>query len=418
MRTSSASRPFQRHSRYLLVLATATLLAACSRPAPPEEPVRSVKLLTVGVGALQSNLEYSAEVRARVESRLGFRVAGKIVQRQAELGQRVKAGQVLAQLDPKDYQLAADAARAQLAAATTQRDLAAADFKRYQALKDQNFISGAELERRDATLKGAQATLDQARAQLSSQGNQAAYTTLVADVSGVVTGIDAEPGQVVAAGTPVVRIAQDGPRDVVFAVPEDKVAQIEQGSEVAVRGWAGGEPMAGRVREVAASADPATRTYQVKVAIEGAQAPALGSTVYVTPKALSHAGLAAIKLPTSALRQQGQATAVWVYDAASGTVKSQVVQIATADGNEAVVAAGLTPGMQVVATGVHVLSPGQKVTIYQQKVAQAPVSKAQTAPNSVVVPALPGNLATTGAGPAIAPAASAAPAPATASAAH
>ena len=389
MRTPSALRPLQRHSRFLLVLATASLLAACSRPAPPEEPVRSVKLLTVGVGSLQSSLDYAGEVRARVESRLGFRVAGKIVQRQAGLGQHVRAGQVLAQLDPKDYQLAADAARAQLAAATTQRDLAAADYKRFQVLKDQNFISGAELERRDATLKGAQASLDQARAQLSSQGNQANYTTLVADVSGVVTGIDAEPGQVVAAGTPVVRIAQDGARDVVFAVPEDKVAQITQGSDVAVRGWSGGAPLAGRVREVAASADPSTRTFQVKVAIDGAQAPALGSTVYVTPQALSHAGMAVIKLPTTALRQQGQATAVWVYDAASGTVKSQVVQIATADGNDAVVASGLTPGMQVVATGVHVLSQGQKVTIYQPKVAQAPVNKAQTAPGFVAVPAVP-----------------------------
>lgn len=393
MSISTAMRPVQRHSRVLLLLATATLLAACSRPAPPEEPVRSVKLLTVGVGTLQSSLEYSGEVRARVESRLGFRVAGKIVQRQAGLGQHVRAGQVLAQLDPKDYQLAADAARAQLAAATTQRDLAAADYKRFQVLKDQNFISGAELERRDATLKAAQATLDQARAQLAAQGNQAAYTTLVADVSGVVTGVDAEPGQVVSAGASVVRIAQDGPRDVVFAVPEDKVAQIAQGSEVAVRGWSGGAPLAGRVREVAASADPATRTFQVKVAIDGAEAPALGATVYVTPKALSHAGIAAIKLPTSALFQQGQSTAVWVYDAASSTVKSQEVQIATADGNEAVVAAGLSPGMQVVATGVHVLSQGQKVAVYQQKMPKSPMNKAQTATNFVANPAPPSALA-------------------------
>ena len=386
MRTPSVLRsaqPASRLSRPLLLLTAVLALAACSRPAPPEEPVRSVKLLTVGVGSLQSSLEYSAEVRARVESRLGFRVAGKIVQRQAELGQRVKAGQVLAQLDPRDYQLAADAARAQVASATTQRDLAAADLKRYQALKDQNFISGAELERREASLKAAQATLDQARAQLSTQGNQAAYTTLVADVSGVVTGIDAEPGQVVAAGTPVVRIAQDGPRDVVFAVPEDKVAQIAVGSDVAVRGWSGGAPITGTVREVAASADAATRTFQVKVAIEGSQLPPLGATVYATPKALSHAGLQAIKLPTSALRQEGQATAVWVYDPASSTVKSQPVQIATADGNEAVVAGGLTPGMQVVATGVHVLSPGQKVTVYQAKGAPAPASPAQAATNNV-----------------------------------
>lgn len=408
MRNPSATRSSPWSSRPLLVLATAALLAACSRPAPPQEPVRSVKLLTVGVGSLQSSLEYSGEVRARVESRLGFRVAGKIVKRQAELGQHVKAGQVLAQLDPRDYQLAADAARAQLASATTQRDLAAADYKRYQALKDQNFISGAELERRDATLKAAQATLDQARAQLSSQGNQAAYTTLVADVSGVVTGIDAEPGQVVSAGTPVVRIAQDGPRDVVFSVPEDKVGVIAPDSEVAVRGWAGGAELAGRVREVAASADAATRTYLVKVGIDGAEAPPLGSTVYVKPKALSHAGVPAIKLPTSALRQEGQATAVWVFDPASSTVKSQVVQIATADGNEAVVAGGLTPGMQVVATGVHVLSPGQKVVVYQQKSAPTQAGKAQTAINKVASPAAAG-------GPAPAAAATATPA-ATASA--
>jgi len=322
---------------------------------------------------------------------LGFNTSGTVETIEVKEGALVKAGQVLAQLDPKDYQLATDAARAQLASATTQRDLAAADLKRYQTLKDQNFISGAELERREATLKAAQATLDQARAQLSSQGNQAAYTTLVADVSGVVTGIDAEPGQVVAAGTPVVRIAQDGPRDVVFAVPEDKVAQIAVGSEVAVRGWSGGATLAGAVREVAASADAATRTYQVKVAIDSAEAPALGATVYVTPKALSHAGIPAIKLPTSALRQEGQATAVWVYDAASSTVKSQPVQIATADGNEAVVAAGLTPGMQVVATGVHVLSPGQKVMVYQPKTASAPAGKAKAAPELVANPASAAN---------------------------
>ena len=139
----------------------------------------------------------------------------------------------------------------------TNRDLAAADFKRYPTLRDQNFISGAELERRETTLKAAQAQLDQAQAQLASQGNQAGYANLVADVSGVVTAVEAEPGQVVTAGTPVVRIAQDGPRDVVFSVPEDKVAAIKPGSDVAVRVWADDSTsLAGKVREVAASADP------------------------------------------------------------------------------------------------------------------------------------------------------------------
>ena len=191
-------------------------------------------------------------------------------------------------------------------------------------------------------------------------------------MSGVITAIEAEPGQVVTAGTPVVRIAQDGPRDVVFSVPEDKVVAIKPGSEVTARVWAENRTLTGKVREVGASADPVTRTYPVKVALDATDPPALGSTVYVSPRALSHAGLQVIKLPTSALRQEGQATAVWVLDKATMTLKSQPVQIATADGNEAVIAGGLLPGMQVVSAGVHVLSPGQKVTIYQEKVAQAP----------------------------------------------
>ncbi len=367
----------------VFALAGTAALVGCSRKEPEPEPIRSVKLLTVGASPLQAQLEYSAEVRARVESRLGFRVPGKIVQRQAELGQHVNAGQVLAQLDPRDYQLSAQAAQAQVNAARTQRDLAAADFKRYEKLKSQNFISGAELERREASLKAAQASLDQANAQLSSQGNQASYTRLVADVSGVITSIDAEPGQVVSAGTPVVRIAQDGARDAVFSVPEDKVALLRVGQEVGVRPWAEGATLTGLVREVAASADPVTRTFLVKVAISGANVPPLGATVYVEPKALSREGVAAITLPTAALFQEGGKSAVWVYDAASGTVKSQVVEIATADGNQAVVAAGLQPGMQVVATGVHVLAPGQKVTVYQPKGTPA----APAAPTTPTAPA-------------------------------
>lgn len=385
MRTPSVSRPACRRLLSWGALALPLLLAGCSRPAPPPEPVRAVKLVTVGEVPLQTHLEYAGEVRARVESRLGFRVAGKIVQRQAELGQRVQAGQVLAQLDPRDYALAAQAARAQVAAAATQRDLAAADFERFSKLRAQNFISGAELDRREAALKGAQATLDQARAQLAAQGNQEEYTRLAADAAGVVTGIDAEPGQVVAAGTPVVRIARDGPRDAVFSVPEDKVGQLRPGQPVRVRAWSQGTEMPGEVREVAASADPVTRTFQVKVAVQGGGVPPLGATVYVAPQALAREGMQAIKLPTSALRQEGGQTAVWVFEPAGeggGTVRSQPVQIATADGNEAVVAAGLAPGMRVVATGVHVLAPGQKVTVYQSKSAQAQAGQAQAAINA------------------------------------
>lgn len=365
------------------ILVSALLLAACSKPAPPEEPIRAVKVTTVGLGSIQSGAEFAGEVRPRVESRLGFRVAGKIVRRQAELGQRVRAGDVLAQLDPQDYKLAAQAASAQTAAAQTNRDLALADFNRYKSLKDQNFISGAELERRDAALKAAQAQLDQAQAQLAGQGNQAAYTTLVADVSGVITSIDAEPGQVVTAGTPVVRIAQDGPRDVIFAVPEDKVALIKVGSTTDVRMWSSNTQYKGIVREVAASADPITRTFTVKVGLDAKDTPALGTTVSVIPQAFDRSGVQVVKLPTSAFRQDGQNSSVWVLDTATMTVKLQPVVIATADGNEVVVASGLQPGMQVVVAGVHVLSPGQKVTVYKDKTAVAQVKPAVPAMNSV-----------------------------------
>ena len=373
-------------SKLLFALAaTAVFLAACSKPAPTEEPVRAVKVMTVGVNPFTSGYEFAGEVKAQVESRLGFRVGGKIIKRQAELGQRVKAGQVLAQLDPQDYKLAADSARAQLQVAATNRDLAAGDYKRYLALKEQNFISGAELERRETTLKAAQAQVDQAQSQLNVQGNQIKYAVLVADVAGVVTAIEADPGQVVTAGTTVVRIAADGPRDVVFSVPEDKVAGIKPGMAVKVRGWAQDVQAASitaKVREVSASADPATRTYQVKLALSGSTPPPLGATVYVLPEGLGGVqGMPVMKLPTSALRQEGKASAVWLLDKASMTVKSQTIQIATADGNEAVVAAGLQPGMVVVSAGVHVLSPGQKVTIYQEKVAAAQETRAQTAIN-------------------------------------
>jgi len=362
-------------------LATGVLLAACSKAPPPEEPVRAVKVMTVGESRFGSSVEYAGEVKARVESRLGFRVAGKITQRQVEVGQRVRAGQVLAQLDAQDYRLATDAARAQVTAAQTQRDLAAADSRRYQSLKEQNFISGAELERREATLKAAQATLDQARAQLAAQGNQASYTQLVADAPGVVTAVEAEVGQVVSAGTPVVRVAQDGPRDVLFAVPEDRVAVWKPGMPMTVRAWMGAAPLPATVREVAASADPVTRTYAVKLALAGAEVPPLGATVTVIPASPATATPPVLKLPTSALWQQGAGAAVWVLDPASMTVRAQPVQVVTVDGNEAVIGAGLQAGQQVVTAGVHVLAPGQKVMLYKPKHSTSAVNAAPEALN-------------------------------------
>ena len=374
-----------RAGLFLCTLALGAALAGCSRPEPPPEPVRAVKLLTVGASEVQAQRLFAADVRARVESRLGFRVAGKLVQRPVELGQAVRAGQLLAQLDARDYRLAVQAAQAQVAAATTQRDLAQADYERFAQLKAQNFISGAELDRRRASLQAAQAQLTQALAQASSQGNQENYTQLRADADGVVTAIEAEPGQVLEQGQTVLRLAQDGARDAVFAVPEDLVSQLRVGQEVAVRPWGGGAEGAAKlratVRDIAASADPVTRTFTVKAALSGSPLPPLGATLTVYPSAFAPRGVQALRLPTSALWAQGQQTAVWVFDAASSTVRAQVIEVAQVDGNEVLVRAGLQAGAQVVATGVHVLAPGQKVSIYQAKTAPEAAKQAQAAPN-------------------------------------
>ncbi len=359
-----------KHPSFLLVSTLSLLLAACSKPEAPQEPIRAVKLMTVSASAVGAQQEYAGEVKARIESRLGFRVGGKLVQRPAEVGQRVQAGQLLAQLDASDLSLASQSAQAQVSAAQTQRDLAAADLKRFAELKAQGFISGAELERRQAALDAADASLRQARAQGAVQGNQAGYTRLLADAAGVVVAVDAEVGQVVSAGTPVVRLARDGARDVVFAVPEDRLASVKPGSTAQVRLWAAAQggptagALSGTVREVAASADPATRTYQVKLALPADAVIPLGATAYVS-LAGSATGVAAIKLPTSALMRAAGAqggTSVWVFDPATSTVQPRTVQLAGADGNHMLVASGLKAGEEVVAAGVHVLSAGQKVT--------------------------------------------------------
>jgi len=218
-----------------------------------------------------------------------------------------------------------------------------------------------------AALDAAEASLRQARAQGAVQGNQASYTRLQADAAGVVVGVEAEVGQVVAAGTPIVRVARHGARDVVFSVPEDRLASVKPGTRAQVRLWSAAQggplaaPLTGTVREVAASADPLTRTYLVKLGLPAEADIPLGATAYVS--LATAAGHTAIALPTSALmRAADGGTAVWVFDPSSSTVQPRTVQLAGADGNAMLVASGLKPGEEVVAAGVHVLAAGQKVT--------------------------------------------------------
>jgi RND family efflux transporter MFP subunit len=184
---------------------------------------------------------------------------------------------------------------------------------------------------------------------------------------------------VVGAATPVVRVAQDGPRDAVFAVPEDTVGSIQLGMPADVRVWASGAVLPGVVREIAPSADPVTRTFTVKVVLKSKESPPLGTTVSVLPRFNASAASEGIKLPTSALYRAGERTAVWVLDGSSMTVKKTEIALGGVQGSEVLVTSGIKAGDQIVTAGVHVLTDGQKVAIYQPKTAPATTAAATTA---------------------------------------
>lgn len=348
------------------LFASVLLLTACGKHAEQPTPVRAVRTVVLADGAGSLQREFSADIRARTESRLSFRVGGKVTQRAVELGQRVKAGQLLAQVDPQDLRLGADAAKAALSAAEAQAAQASADLARFKELRSQGFISEAELERHTTAERAAQASLRQARAQAGVQLNQAGYASLSAGAAGVVTSVDVEPGQVVGAGQPVLTLAQDGPRDVVFAVPEDMGptvrALIGKPAGIQVRRWGTTEWTAAKVREVAGATDSLTRTLLVKADIGELQAE-LGQTAAVlvrTPTRIK----GGIQLPLHALAQREGRSVVWVLDGQSMTVKPQPVVTGDIVGNVVLVADGLKPGQEVVTAGVHVLNPGQKVKRY------------------------------------------------------
>jgi len=348
-----------------LSLAVAALLAACGQKPAASEPVRAVRTITVGALSGAVTRDYAAEVHARVESRLGLRVGGKITARPVNLGDRVKAGQVLAQVDPVDLRLGQDAARAALASAQVSYEQTAIDYKRYQDLRQQGFISAADLERRNSGLQAAKAQLDQARAQAGVQANPAAYAALTADAPGVITAVYADVGTVTAAGTPVVTLAHDGPRDVVFAVPEDQLAIFRklQGKDggVSVTLWGGSASVPATVREVAAAADAASRTFQVKASLP-AGAAELGQTATVRVQIAAADGK--LRLPLQAVAGRGNQSFVWVLDKATMKVREQPVVVLRPEGDSLVIDSGLKAGDTVVTAGAHVLTPGQQVTLY------------------------------------------------------
>ncbi len=345
----------------LVLVASGVLMTACSKPAEKTEDIRPVRAIVLAADNVDVNAEFSGEVHARVESRLGFRVAGKIVARKVDVGTIVKRGQVLMQLDPQDLQLAQAQANAGLRAAETNRDLAQAELKRYEELKDKNFVSQTVLETKQSAFKAAQASVDSAQAAFHGQANQASYSSLISDIDGVVTAVDAEVGQVVAPGTPVVRVAKVDEKEIVIGIPEDKVDVMRKVPDVTVRLWANPkEAIAGKIREVSPVADAQTRTYAVKISIPNAKTDVkLGMTALV--QFSSKTPTPVVRVPLTALFHEKGKTAVWVVE--KGAVKLMPVQIGGTSGNEIVIAAGVQPGQTVVTAGVNQLKNGQKVKI-------------------------------------------------------
>ncbi|SDX13941.1 RND family efflux transporter, MFP subunit [Collimonas sp. OK242] len=367
----AATRALMRAPGLLLICTL--LLAACSKPVEKVEDIRPVRVVVLNPANADVTSEFPGAVQARYESQLGFRVAGKIIARQVDVGTVVKRGQVLMRLDPKDLQLAQAQAVAALSSATSNRDTARADLKRYQELRDKNFVSQAVLDAKETAFKAAQATYDQAEAAFKGQSNQTAYATLESDVDGVVTAINAEAGQVVAAGTPVVSVARQGAKEVVVGVPENQVDKLRGSHDVQVRLWADPKQVIqGTVREVSPIADPATRTYAIKIAIpDDTPNVKLGMTAYAS--FISKTSDDAIKVPLTALLRVQDHSAVWVVE--GGAVRQVAVQITGQHGNEVWIQGALRGGQQVVTAGVNQLKPGQKVTILNAPEGSLPAPK-------------------------------------------
>lgn len=338
-----------RHRILAAALIAALTAAGCAKKEEPAQPLRTVRVMKIDGAAVSGGLTLPGEVRARFEARLGFRLGGKIVVRRVDVGAVVKKGQVLARLDAQDVAL-------QSAQAEANRALAEAEAKRYRDLRAKNFVSQAVLDAKETALKTAAAQAGVAR-------NQAGYATLVADRDGVVTAVEAEAGQVVAAGQTVVRVAEGNEKEIVIAVPEGDVEKLRAATGFTVtlnslpgRNWQG------RLRELSPSADPATRTFAARIGVaEADDSVRLGMSASVQAKVSLRD--TALRLPLSAFFTRNDQANVWVVDPATQTVKLTRVETDGVAGNDMRVKGGLESGMLVVTAGANLLEDGQKVRL-------------------------------------------------------
>jgi RND family efflux transporter MFP subunit len=356
--TSSASR---RLAVAALVLAA---LVGCREESADKggEPVRPVKVTVVTDTTADRIIRYSGAVRSRIEAALGFRVAGKIVARNVDVGQRVEAGRILASLDPTDLRLTLQTAEANVVAARARVKVADDARARARTLNNKGFVADSNLDRADLEADQARAALDVAISARDQAANQMGYADLAADADGIVTEIRADVGQVVAAGAPVVTLARDDEKEVAIAVPEQDVVRFAKDQSVSVVFWADKDlRLTGRIREISGSADPASRTYAIRVALPADERVRLGMTATVETSVPLARG--AVVLPLSAISGAAGAPRVWVVDPANATVESRDVVLGQVMPEGVGVVSGLKPGDLVVTAGVQFLIPGKKVKL-------------------------------------------------------
>jgi RND family efflux transporter MFP subunit len=344
----------------LLVLGAGFFLAGCSAETAPATHVeRKVQVQRVAYGNDGGTREFVGVVRARYETDLGFRVGGKITQRIVNMGDRVHVGDVIATLDQKDLALQVESAEAELAAAMSNLTQAAADLERYTTLKARGFAAIADFDRKKAANDEAEGRKVRALRSLDLARNQLAYADLKADADGVITATLAEPGQVVAVGQAVARLAHKGEKEALVALPESWLNE-SRAAKATVKLWADRErTFTAKLRELSPQADPATRTYAARFTIPDADdTVAFGMTATVELE--RDGGARVARLPLSAVLNRGRGPAVYVVNDA-GSLALQPVTVASFTEDAALVTGGINDGDAVVTLGVQKLEAGLKV---------------------------------------------------------
>src|SRR5437899_1108117 len=340
----------------------AIALTGCNELAAEKAaPSRPVLVATVHYEAESPERSFVGTIKPRIETDMGFRVPGKVAKRLVEVGQTVEVDQPLATLDEVDLKLQAEQAEAEFRAATGVLGQAAASEQRATALRAKGWNTDAQMDTARAAADEARARLNRAERSVELTKNSLSYATLVADTRGVVTATLIEPGQVVGSGQTAVRVARFGEKEAVVAIPETLVGRAKDGVATVTLWSEADKKYTAKLREVAPSADPATRTYLAKFSLPDAgDTVSLGMTATLTLADPATDRVA--KLPLSALYSQGGNPSLYVVDDAGGIVLKPVT-VKAYESDNVVISDGVDEGAKVVALGVQKLDPAQKVRV-------------------------------------------------------